>query len=177
MRKLRLSELGRLSVEEFKKAPKIRVTVVLDNIRSGMNVGSMFRTCDAFRIEKIFLTGITAIPPHREILKTAIGASQSVDWEYVKEVTEAVSRLKRNDYKIIGVEQTDKSMPLMNFEIERQNSYAIIFGNEVNGLTETLLPELDVTLDIPQFGTKHSLNVAVCAGIVLYSFGNAMVMN
>lgn len=170
MRKLKLDELGRKSVEEFKKAKKNQIILVLDNIRSAMNVGSFFRTADAFALESIVLCGITAQPPHREINKTAIGADRSVDWSYVKEIKEAILSLKSNGYKIIGIEQTSHSTLLQDFNPDPDQKIALIFGNEVDGISEQILELLDDCLEIPQFGTKHSLNVSVTGGVVLWHF-------
>jgi len=170
MRKLKLEELGRVGIEEFKQLEKIPVVIVLDNIRSAMNVGSFFRTCDAFKIEKIYLCGITARPPHKEILKTAIGATNSVEWEYYGNISDVVTLLKKEDYKVIGIEQTDQSIPISNYKVDLLSKYAITFGNEVQGLSEDILPMLTAAIEIPQYGTKHSLNVAVCGGIVLWAF-------
>lgn len=169
MRKLKLEELGRISVEEFKSIDKHPVIVVLDNIRSAMNVGSIFRTADAFAIEKIIICGISAVPPNREISKTAIGATDSVDWEYISSIEDAVLGLKSNGYSIIGIEQTDNSIMLSKAPISNQK-VAIIMGNEVDGISDEVLDKLDFCIEIPQFGTKHSLNVAVCAGIVLWEY-------
>ncbi len=170
MRKLEMSELKRISVGEFKKAQKIPVCLVLDNIRSMNNIGSVFRTSDAFRIEKILLCGITAKPPHRDINKTALGADKSVDWQYHEDVLEAARALKKDKYKVIGIEQTDNSIELNNYKIENTTKYALVFGNEAFGISNELLPELDLCLEIPQFGTKHSLNISVCAGLVIWEF-------
>lgn len=170
MRKLEMPELNRISVEEFKNSKKIPLIVVLDNIRSMNNVGSVFRTSDAFRIKKILLCGITAKPPHRDINKTALGADQSVDWEHHENILEAVKTLKKENYKVIGIEQTDKSVSLDEFKIDNNDNYALVFGNEAFGLSDEILPELDLSLEIPQFGTKHSLNISVCAGVVLWEF-------
>lgn len=170
MRKLKLEELGRLTRSEFADVDKIPVVVVLDNIRSGMNVGSVFRTADAFKIERVILTGITAQPPHKEILKTAIGASLSVDWEYHEQVADAVQSLKEHDYQIIGIEQTTDSVSINDITIDTDKKYAIVLGNEVDGISDTVLPLLDTAVEIPQYGTKHSLNVSVCGGIVLWHF-------
>ncbi|RYD78098.1 MAG: TrmH family RNA methyltransferase [Sphingobacteriales bacterium] len=170
MRKLKLDELNRASVEEFKTVQKIPVVVVLDNIRSMSNVGSVFRTSDAFVAEKILLCGITAQPPHREIQKTALGATESVDWEHHPHIYDAVKGLKDAGYIIIGVEQTDSSVKLNDFVPDTDKKFALIMGNEVEGISEEVLPLLDFALEIPQMGTKHSLNVSVAAGIVLYRF-------
>lgn len=170
IQKLKLEELNRIDIPEFKAASKIPVVIILDNIRSGLNVGSIFRTCDAFLIERIYLCGITATPPHKEILKTAIGANNSVEWEYRQTVIEVVAELKESKYQLIGIEQTNASVPLQHFHVSEEKHYAIVFGNEVDGIREDILDEIDLFIEIPQFGTKHSLNVAVCAGIVIHYF-------
>lgn len=170
MRKLKLDELGRLNADEFKGIEKVPVVVVLDNIRSGMNVGSVFRTSDAFKLERVLLAGITARPPHKEILKTAIGATQSVEWSYSDNIKEAIEELRQNDYQIIGIEQTSESIELQDFIIDISVKYAIVLGNEVEGISESVLPLIDTAIEIPQYGTKHSLNVSVCGGIVLWHF-------
>lgn len=170
MRKLKLEELGRISTSEFRAQEKIPIVVVLDNIRSAMNVGSFFRTSDAFKIERILLCGITAQPPHKEILKTAIGATQSVNWSYHENILKATEGLKVEGYKIVGIEQTTESISIADYSVQIDQKYAILFGNEVQGLSDELLPELDQAIEIPQFGTKHSLNVSVCGGIVLWHF-------
>lgn len=168
MKKLKLEELGRISVDEFKDAEKIPVSIVLDNVRSLHNVGSSFRTADAFRIEKIFLTGITGTPPHREIQKTALGATESVTWEYFEKPADAVSKLKAEGYKIIVIEQTSSSIPLHQFVPVSTEKYCLIFGNEVDGVSEEVIEYGDVAVEIPQTGTKHSLNISVCLGIVVW---------
>jgi len=167
MRKLKLDELERISVDEYKSSIKIPVVAVLDSIRSAMNVGSVFRTADAFAIEKIIICGISATPPNREITKTAIGATESVEWEYVENINEAVSQLKKDGYLVAGIEQTDESELLTDFKTESKK-IAVVFGNEVDGVSDEVIDQLDVCIEIPQFGTKHSLNVSVCAGIVLW---------
>ena len=168
MRKLKLDELKRLSIEEFKAFQKKPVAIVLDNIRSAFNVGSIFRSADAFACEQIILCGITAKPPHKEINKSAIGATESVRWQYIPNVLDAVSELRSQDYTIIGIEQTDESIPLSEYDVDPHQKLAVVFGNEVEGLNKELLPLLNTCLEIKQFGTKHSLNVGVCAGIVLF---------
>src|SRR5690606_28291579 len=168
MRKLKLEELGRISVEEFKEADKIPVVVILDNIRSMYNIGSVFRTADAFLIEKIYLCGITGTPPHKEIRKTALGATESVEWEYVKEISELIGKLKNEGFKILSIEQTEGSKNLSEFELSPNEKYAVIFGNEVEGVQQEVINQSDVCIEIPQGGTKHSLNVSVCAGILLW---------
>lgn len=168
MKKLKLEELGRISIDQFKESEKIPVCILLDNVRSLHNVGSAFRTADAFRIEKIFLTGITGTPPHREIQKTALGATESVYWEYVENPATAVLLLKSKGYKIVIVEQTTDSIPLQTFYGEPGAKYCFVFGNEVHGVSEEAIALGDLALEIPQLGTKHSLNISVCLGIVLW---------
>ncbi|MBX2914023.1 MAG: RNA methyltransferase [Cyclobacteriaceae bacterium] len=168
MKKLSLEELGRMSVSEFKDAEKIPVCIVLDNIRSLHNVGSAFRTADAFRIEKIYLTGITGTPPNREIQKTALGATESVAWQYSESTAAALEKLKVDGYTIIIVEQTTDSIPLQTFEAITNTKYCLVFGNEVDGVSDEAIAFGDHALEIPQLGTKHSLNISVCLGIVLW---------
>jgi 23S rRNA (guanosine2251-2'-O)-methyltransferase len=174
MRKLKNSELGRLNVEQFKKADKIPLIVILDNIRSLNNIGSVFRTSDSFLIEKIFLCGITAKPPNKEIHKTALGATDSVDWEYVENTIDLVKKLQRDNIKIISVEQTENSTMLQNFKIIADQKYAVIFGNEVKGVQQEVVSASDFRIEIPQFGTKHSLNISVSCGVVLWDLFNKM---
>jgi 23S rRNA (guanosine2251-2'-O)-methyltransferase len=168
MKKLKLEELGRITVDQFKVVEKLPVCIVLDNIRSLHNVGSAFRTADAFRIEKIFLTGITGTPPHREIQKTALGATESVPWEYVENPATIVSQLKSDGYEIVIIEQTTESIPLQKFMPTAKNKYCLVFGNEVNGVSEDVIGFGNSALEIPQEGTKHSLNISVCLGIVVW---------
>lgn len=168
MRKLKLDELNRLSVEEFKAREKFSVSIVLDNIRSGFNVGSFFRTADAFALEQIILCGFTPQPPHPEIFKTAIGATEGMEWRYEEHIENAILKLKKKKHRCIGIEQTNQSIPLNETSLQQNQSIALVFGNEVNGLTTEILPLLDEVWEIPQFGTKHSLNVSVCGGIVLW---------
>jgi tRNA G18 (ribose-2'-O)-methylase SpoU len=168
MRKLKLDELGRVSVDQFKSAEKLPVCIVMDNIRSLHNVGSAFRTADAFKVERIFLTGITGTPPHREIHKTALGATESIPWQYDSEAAVAVQRLKNEGYIIVVVEQTSESLPLQKFNVEPSGRYCLVFGNEVNGVSESVISLADIALEIPQEGTKHSLNISVCLGIVVW---------
>lgn len=168
MKKLKLEELGRISIEDFKDADKLPVCIVLDNVRSLHNVGSAFRTADAFRIEKIFLTGITGTPPHREIQKTALGATESVAWHYVAEAAEAVKQLKLEGYTILIIEQTTGSLQLQNFQPIPNKKYALVFGNEVHGVSELVMEQGDLAIEIPQTGTKHSLNISVCLGIIVW---------
>jgi len=163
-----MEELNRINVEEFKQSSKLPVVVVLDNIRSMNNIGSVFRTCDAFRIEKVCLCGITAQPPHKDIEKTALGATQSVDWNYFPTTIEAVKELKNNNYAIFAVEQTEGSVFLDTFEITNYSKLALVFGNEVLGVEQEIIDICNACIEIPQFGTKHSLNIAVSAGIVLW---------
>ena len=177
MKKLKNSELGRLSIEEFKNSSKTPVIVILDNIRSAHNVGSVFRTCDAFLIDKIILCGITAIPPNKEIRKTALGSSESVDWRYYKNTEEVIMKLKKKDYQIIAVEQANKSIKLESFRPENEKKYAIIFGNEIKGISQKIIDNSDSVIEIPQFGTKHSLNVSVSAGIVIWDIFSKISLN
>ena len=168
MKKLKLEELGRISVDQFKESEKIPVCILLDNVRSLHNVGSAFRTADAFRVEKIYLTGITGTPPHRELQKTALGATESVDWEYLQSPATAIAELKSKGYKIVIVEQTTDSIPLQTFYGEPGIKYCLVFGNEVNGVSEAVIAIADSAIEIPQTGTKHSLNISVCIGIVVW---------
>jgi rRNA methylases len=168
MKKLKLEELGRITVDQFKEADKIPVCILLDNVRSLHNVGSAFRTADAFRIEKIYLTGITGTPPHREIHKTALGATESVAWEYFEKSEEAVQKLKSEGYKIIAIEQTTNSKPLHEFAPNKNEKMCLVFGNEVNGVSDEVIALANEAIEIPQHGTKHSLNVSVCLGIVVW---------
>lgn len=167
-KKLSLAELNRMSIPEFKKAPKIPVIIVLDNIRSLSNIGSIFRTADAFRIEAIYLCGVTAQPPHREIHKTALGATESVNWLYFKTTNEAVNNLISNNFKIISIEQVDNSQILNDFYPNPKEYYALIFGNEVHGVDDDIIALSDTCIEIPQHGTKHSFNVSVSVGIILW---------
>ncbi|MDH6251667.1 23S rRNA (guanosine2251-2'-O)-methyltransferase [Chryseobacterium sp. H1D6B] len=172
--KLKLEELNRIDVETFKKVEKIPLVIILDNIRSMHNVGATFRTADAFLIEKIILCGITPQPPHREIHKAALGATESVDWGYEKDINAAISDLKRKGFEIIGIEQTSNSQIFTDFTIDKAKKYALILGNEVEGISDEALDNIDVFLEIPQLGTKHSLNVSVCGGIVMWEFAKAL---
>ena len=168
MKKISMDDLGRISVDEFKKADKTPLVIVLDNIRSQHNIGSVFRTSDAFRIERLCLCGFTATPPSREIQKTALGSTESVEWKHYKTTMEAIHELKENGYKIISIEQVEASISLNNFYPEREKRYALVFGNEVNGVAQEIIDNSDICVEIPQFGTKHSFNISVTAGIVLY---------
>lgn len=192
MRKLRTIEMNRLTLEEFKEAEKLPLIVVLDDVRSLYNVGSVFRSCDAFRVEAVYLCGITATPPNAEIHKTALGGEDSVDWEYFKTTEEAVEKLKEKGYFVYSIEQVEGSTKLQNLpdahqKIFRQPSeqekpensslpkgYAVIFGNEVKGVKQNVVDMSDGCLEIPQFGTKHSLNVSVTAGIVVWEFAKLL---
>ena len=169
-KKLKLEELGRIDVETFKKTEKIPLVVVFDNVRSMHNVGAVFRTADAFIVNKIVLCGITPQPPHREIHKAALGATESVDWIYEKNISDALQNLKNENYKIIGIEQTSTSEIMTDYTINKEEKYALVLGNEVDGLSDEALPTYDTFLEIPQLGTKHSLNVSVCGGIVMWEF-------
>jgi 23S rRNA (guanosine2251-2'-O)-methyltransferase len=168
MRKLRPEELQRLSPEEFQQSPKQPLVVVLDNVRSMNNVGSAFRTADAFAIEKLYLCGITGCPPHREIQKTALGAEQAVAWEHVSDTAELCLRLKAEGYTVLAVEQVSGSQSLRDFQPQPDAKYALVFGNEVFGVSEEALARVDGSLEIPQWGTKHSLNITVSLGVVLW---------
>ncbi len=163
-----MDQLGRLSADEYKQAQKFPIVIVLDNVRSMMNIGSVFRTADAFRVEKIFLCGITACPPHKEIHKTALGATESVDWAYFENAADAIEHLKEKNFQIIALEQTNESKDLRNFTPQKNTPYAFVFGNEVKGVDDQVLVRCDDFLEIPQFGTKHSFNISVSAGIVLW---------
>ncbi|MFJ1410309.1 RNA methyltransferase [Capnocytophaga canimorsus] len=168
MRKLANSELQRLEVADFKKATKTPLIVILDNVRSLNNIGSVFRSCDAFLIEKIYLCGITATPPNKEIHKTALGATESVDWQYVADTLVLVKQLQEENVTVIAIEQTENAVMLHNFEVEGDKKYAIVFGNEVKGVEQEVVSACQGVIEIPQYGTKHSLNVSVSAGIVIW---------
>lgn len=174
VQKLKLEELNRIDIETFKKVDKIPLIIILDNIRSMHNVGATFRTADAFLIEKIILCGITPQPPHREIHKAALGATESVNWSHENDINTAINNLKSQGYEIIGIEQTTNSQMITTFEIDRSKKYALILGNEVEGISDEALPNIDSFLEIPQLGTKHSLNVSVCGGIVMWEFAKAL---
>lgn len=170
MKKLSIEELHRIDAETFKKKEKLPVVVILDNIRSQYNIGSVFRTCDAFRVEEILLCGISATPPSREIEKSALGATQSVQWKYFENTTDAILYCKQKNIQIVAIEQTDESKDIRHFHYQAQQPYAFVFGNEVKGVEQSVLDMCDVSIEIPQFGTKHSFNVAVTTAIVLYDF-------
>ena len=171
MRKLKNSELERISVENFKTLKKTPIVVVLDNVRSALNVGSCFRTSDAFRIEKIYLCGITAVPPNKEIRKSALGATDSVDWEYQESTKDVVLDLKKKGYLTIAIEQANESIMLNDFS-ETNSPIAVVFGNEVNGVQQSVIDVCDNCIEIPQIGTKHSLNISVSVGVVLWDLFN-----
>jgi tRNA G18 (ribose-2'-O)-methylase SpoU len=170
MRKLKNTELNRKSIDDFKKSKKTSAIVVLDNIRSIHNVGSIFRTSDSFLIEKIIISGYTATPENERMKKTALGSSDSVDWEYSDDIIETIKKLKKKDVKIISIEQADESLKIEKFNPVRGTKYAFIFGNEVDGVSDDIINVSDEVVEIPQVGTKHSLNVSVAAGIVLWDF-------
>ena len=169
-RKLLNIELGRVSADEYKELPESGIVVVLDNVRSAHNVGSAFRTADSFKIDKVWLCGICAVPPSAEIHKSALGAEDSVEWEYVKDTMDAIRRLKEEGYTIISAEQTVGSVMLDEFIPEKGRRYAVVFGNEVAGVSQDVVDASDLSLEIPQFGTKHSLNVSVSVGVILWHF-------
>lgn len=170
MRKLKINELNRLTVDEFKHTEKLPLVVVLDEVRSLHNIGSVFRTSDAFLVEKIYLCGITATPPHPEIHKTALGAEDSVDWVYFNNTLDAVKELHQKDFTVLAIEQVEGSTMLDNLELKREKKYAIVMGNEVKGVQQSVVDACDGCIEIPQYGTKHSLNVSVTTGIVLWEF-------
>jgi len=169
------SELNRLSIENFKLSAKSDIYIILDNLRSGNNIGSIFRTADAFRVKKIFISGSSAIPPNKEILKTALGATETIEWEYQESPLEIVDFLKTMDVKIYAIEQVSNSIPLNQFSIRTNEPIALIFGNEVEGVNQELIDACHGCIEIPQFGTKHSLNVAVSSGIVLWHLTNQLI--
>ena len=169
-RKLLNIELGRVSVQEYKELPESGLVLVLDNIRSAHNVGSAFRTADSFKVDKVYLCGICAVPPSAEIHKSALGAEDSGEWEHVDDTIDAVSRLKADGYTIVSAEQAVSSVMLDKFRPERNGRYAVVFGNEVNGVRQDVVDASDVILEIPQYGTKHSLNVSVSVGVILWHF-------
>ncbi|MFD2725159.1 RNA methyltransferase [Hyunsoonleella rubra] len=168
MRKLKNNELDRLSIDDFKSAKKTPISIVLDNVRSLNNIGSVFRTSDAFLIEKIYLCGITAKPPHKDIHKTALGSTETVDWEYVESTLDLIERLKTDNVKICAIEQAKNAVMLNEFKVENNTKYALIFGNEVKGVAQDVVSASDVVIEIPQYGTKHSLNISVSCGVVVW---------
>ena len=177
MKKLTMSEMGRLSVEEFKSSKKNPLVVVLDNVRSHHNVGAVFRTCDAFACERLLLCGITGTPPHRDIQKTALGATESVEWKYYENTMEAVSELKASGYKIVVLEIAEGSIPVDSFSAVDGEKYALVLGNEVEGVDDAIMNLADICLEIPQFGTKHSLNVSVSGGIAIWEIVKKLMLN
>ncbi len=168
MRKLKNSELDRLEVSEFKQAEKSPIIIVLDNIRSLNNIGSVFRTSDAFLVEKIYLCGITAKPPHNDIRKTALGSTESVDWEYCENTLDVINKLKAEGVKICSIEQAENATMLNKFEPRPDAKFAFVFGNEVKGVSQDVVDASDIVIEIPQYGTKHSLNISVSAGVVIW---------
>jgi tRNA G18 (ribose-2'-O)-methylase SpoU len=177
MRKLKNSELDRLSVEGFKNAKKTPIIIVLDNIRSLNNIGSVFRTSDAFLIEKIYLCGITAKPPHKDIHKTALGSTETVAWEYAESTLDVIEKLKANNIKICTIEQAENATMLNNFTPKQQTTYALVFGNEVKGVAQNVVDVSDIVLEIPQFVTKHSLNISVSCGVVVWDVFSKLTAN
>jgi 23S rRNA (guanosine2251-2'-O)-methyltransferase len=170
MRKLKNSELDRLSVDDFKDAKKTPIIIVLDNIRSLNNIGSVFRTSDAFLVEKIYLCGITATPPHKDIHKTALGSTETVDWEYAENTLDLIEKLKAENITICSIEQAENATMLNDFTPQLQTTYALVFGNEVKGVQQKVVSASDMIIEIPQFGTKHSLNISVSCGVVVWDF-------
>lgn len=170
MRKLKNEELERLDVEGFKQATKTPLVIVLDNIRSLNNIGSVFRTADAFLIEKIYLCGITATPPHKDIRKTALGATESVAWEYKEKTIDLIIELKTEGYDVLAIEQAENAQLLNSFEANSSKKYALVFGNEVKGVSQEVVSQSDGVIEIPQYGTKHSLNISVSVGVVIWDF-------
>ncbi|MGB2685193.1 MAG: RNA methyltransferase [Olleya sp.] len=168
MRKLKNSELDRLSVNDFKSAEKTPIIIVLDNIRSLNNIGSVFRTSDAFLVEKIYLCGITATPPHKDIHKTALGSTDTVAWEHIENTLDLVEKLKSENVTICAIEQAENATMLDDFKVETNKKYALVFGNEVKGVAQDVVNASDVVIEIPQFGTKHSLNISVSCGVVTW---------
>jgi 23S rRNA (guanosine2251-2'-O)-methyltransferase len=173
MRKLLNEELNRLSVEEFKQTHKIPLVIVLDNVRSMNNIGSVFRTADAFLVKKIYLCGITATPPHKDIHKTALGATESVEWQYFENTLDVIKTLHAEGYLILAVEQAESSYILGEFKPDKEKPVAVIFGHEIRGVQQDVVNACDGVLEVPQFGTKHSLNISVCAGIVIWELAKS----
>lgn len=176
MRKLRTIEMNRLSIEEFREAPKLPLVVVLDNVRSLYNIGSIFRSCDAFRVKSVYLCGITATPPNAEIHKTALGGEDSVEWKYFEKTEDVIQQLRQEDYFIYSIEQVENSTRLQNLSLDATKTYAVVFGNEVKGVSQNVVDLSNDCLEIPQFGTKHSLNVSVAAGIVIWEFAHQLII-
>ena len=177
MRKLKVEELNRLTTLEFKAARKVSLVIVLDNLRSQNNIGSVFRTCDAFLVKKLYLCGITATPPHKEIHKTTLGATESVEWEYSESTIKVVRDLKERGYIVLAAEQTDKSIYLQDYPVDNRNKYAIVLGHEMHGVDQKVIDECMACIEIPQHGTKHSLNVAVSGGILIWHFFRRLYNN
>lgn len=177
MRKLKNSELDRLSIEDFKDVKKTPLIIILDNIRSLNNIGSVFRTSDAFLIEKIYLCGITATPPHKDIHKTALGSTDTVAWEYVEDTLALIERLKMEKVKVCAIEQAENATMLNTFLPQQNTTYALVFGNEVKGVSQNVVSASDVVIEIPQFGTKHSLNISVSCGVVVWDLFSKLVTN
>lgn len=174
-RKLKITEMNRISVQQFHEIEKIPLVVVLDHVRSLYNVGSVFRTSDAFRVNEVVLCGITATPPHTEIHKTALGAEESVSWRYFKDTMEAAQSLRSEGYTLLAIEQCEGSMMLNDFQPDKTKKYAVILGNEVKGVQQSVIDSCDGCLEIPQFGTKHSMNVSVTAGIIIWHFAQRLL--
>ncbi|WP_299226846.1 RNA methyltransferase [uncultured Psychroserpens sp.] len=177
MRKLKNSELDRLNVSEFKSAKKTPLIIILDNIRSLNNIGSVFRTSDAFLVEKVYLCGITAQPPHNDIRKTALGSTKTVDWEYIEQTIDIVKHLQSKRTKVISIEQTEHATMLNDFQPEPNQKYALVFGNEVKGVAQSVVDASDMVIEIPQFGTKHSLNISVSCGVVIWDVFNKLTLS
>ncbi|NLI71738.1 MAG: RNA methyltransferase [Bacteroidales bacterium] len=177
MRKLKITELNRLTIDEFKQHEKIPLIVVLDNVRSLHNVGSVFRTADAFLVKSVYLCGITSTPPHAEIHKTALGAENSVNWKYFDDALQAVEELKKEGYTVVAIEQTEGSTMLNKFKFNSNKKYAVILGHEVKGVQQSVINACSSCIEIPQFGTKHSLNVSVTTAIVIWEFANHLSLN
>lgn len=175
MRKLKITELNRLSVDEFKQSDKMPLVVVLDDVRSLHNVGSVFRSSDAFRVESIYLCGITAVPPQPEIHKTALGAEDTVEWKYFKQTTDAVASLKAKGYTVFAIEQVEGSIMLDELALAPDGKYAVVLGNEVKGVSQAVVDACNGCIEIPQYGTKHSLNVSVTAGIIVWEFAKRLL--
>ena len=177
MRKLKNSELDRLSVDAFKEAKKTPIIIILDNIRSLNNIGSVFRTSDAFLVEKIYLCGITATPPHKDIHKTALGSTDTVEWEYAENTMDLIEKLKLDNVKICSIEQAENATMLNDFIVEPNTKFALVFGNEVKGVAQNVVNTSDVVIEIPQFGTKHSLNISVSCGLVIWDLFSKLTAN
>lgn len=177
MRKLSMKELGRLSTDEYKDVEKLPIVVVLDNVRSGLNVGSVFRTSDAFLVEEIYLCGYTPQPPHRDVLKSALGSTDSVSWKHFESIEDGMKELKDKGYAIFAVEQADESTLLSDVNVSSREKIALIFGNEVHGVSDSIMEIADGCIEVPQWGTKHSLNISVCAGIVIWEVAKSMKLH